>query len=231
MNHRNKMDTCFNLSSIIECFNLNRKGYSSAEVSNSMESLRASTDLKLDFGFMRRTDDFVQSVFSRFANAEGRLVKEAALKAFEAVGLPQSCDEDFEAKFMEMDSNHDGLIDMDEFVVAVKQPSSVEVWAKSVAWWQPVADAIPLQAGKEALRAVACLSNEEVDVICDSLMSAIKRMLLEEVHRLKASFQKMDSNSIRTEGTAASKFKTFKASCGKVLDFHEGLKGRVGNTI
>ena len=192
-----------------------------------MESLRASTDKKLDFGFIRRSDDFIMRTFYRFANAEGRLEKEKVIDALAALGFPQG-ELDCEAKFMEMDINNDGLVDIDEFLVAAKLPSNVEVWAKSIAWWQPVADAIPLKPGADELRAVANLSNEEVDVICDSLLIAIKRMLLEEVTRLKASFQTMDLKSLDSQGKAAIKFKTFKASCGKVLDFHEGLKGRVG---
>jgi hypothetical protein len=195
-----------------------------------LESLRASTDLKLDFGFLRRSDDFIQNVFRQFANSENKIAKEDVLKAFEVMGI-RIRGEDFESIFMEMDTNNDGRIDKDEFMVGVKIPTSVEVWAKSVAWWQPVADAIPIQqSGGDALRAVANLSNDEVDVICESLLLAIKRMLLEEVHRLKTSFEIMDLKSVESGGKAAIKFKTFKASCGKVLDFHEGLKGRVGYT-
>ena len=193
-----------------------------------MEAMRTRTDSKIEFGSMRRSDDFIRNIFLQFASAQEKLSKGDVLKALGALGL-RVPDDDFETMFMEMDTTGDGFIDMEEFIAAVKLPSAVEVWAKGISWWQPVADAIPLQSGVDPLRSIAKLSNLDVDVICESVILAFKGMLLEEVRRLKDAFEKMDFKSAESDGRAAIKFKTFKASCGKVLDFHEGLKGRVGH--
>ena len=52
-------------------------------------------------------------------------------------------------------------------------------------------------------------------------------MLGEEVGRLRNAFQARDN--LKGNSGSIGKFETFKASCGKIEDYHHGLAGRVGN--
>jgi hypothetical protein len=52
-------------------------------------------------------------------------------------------------------------------------------------------------------------------------------MISEHVQSLALSLHAMDEKSLLVSSTA-SKFQTFKASCGSIDDFHAGLSARLG---
>ena len=87
--------------------------------------------------------------------------------------------------FVDMDGNSDEVVDYEEFKAVLRTASPVEAWAKPpkrLPWWQAVADAMPVPdaAGEDPLRAVAGLSEEQMDAAC--------RVVAEETPRVPRSF-------------------------------------------
>ncbi len=78
------------------------------------------------------------------------------------------------------------------------------------------------------LRVVSSLSTDEVDVLVEILKSAFKTIILDQVETLNQSFKALDSKLNTLDPSSASKFNTFKASCGLIKDYHHGLSGRIG---
>ena len=91
-----------------------------------------------------------------------------------------------------------------------------------------MADAIPRREGMDVLRVVSSLSTDEVDVLVEVLKSAFKTIILDQVKTLNQSFKALDSKLNKLDPSSASKFNTFKASCGLIKDYHHGLSGRIG---
>ncbi len=195
-----------------------------------MESFKAQVQEQVSRGIARRDEAYVKKVFSIFADESGSIPKSKIGPALEEVGLQTSENGDaFEAQFLDMDKNKDSFIDEDEFLMAAKRPTVVDSWAKSIPWWQAIADAMPCSEGSDPLRVVASLSVQEIDIIFEVVSGAMKRVFLEQVEILQDSYAALDMKLLQSNiDSQANKFKTFKASCGIVKDYHKGLKARVG---
>jgi hypothetical protein len=192
--------------------------------SNYLRQVRAQAEQNRQ----QRSDEHLEQVFRAHA-VDGRLSKDR-LKA--AIGsLSVSLDiktEDFDAVFIGMDTDKNGSIDLEEFKAAVRIPSTVEAWAKTIPWWRPIADCMPVRRGTNSLRAVAEMTAEEVAYVAEVVRDEICRMLGEQVAALRDAFKKMDAKAKDSEGLASSKFQTFKASTGGAKEYYHGLTGRVG---
>jgi hypothetical protein len=176
----------------------------------------------------RRSDEHLKQVFDAHA-VDGKLSKDGLRAAMGSLNVSlDTKTEDVEAAFITMDANDDGWIDLEEFKAAALAPSTVESWAKTVAWWQPIADCMSVRSGIESLRAVARMTAEEVACVSDVVQDEICRMLGEQVAALRASFEEMDRRAAGAGGLASSKFQTFKASAGGTEEYYHGLTGRVG---
>ena len=132
------------------------------------------------------------------------------------------------------DLDRDGQISFEEFKAAALRPSPLETWCKGVDWWQAVADAIPSGGGDDhnPLRAVASLSDAQMDVICAEAAKSIRNILSDKASQLRAAFRAMDQKKARGNDQEQSKYATpFKASAGTTADYHKGLSDRVGTAL
>jgi hypothetical protein len=97
---------------------------------------------QIEDGFKRRDDAFVKSVFERYKESSSKMIPKgsfcAALRAA-SVTIKDSEAGDY---FLSMDVNRDGEIDLQEFIRAVRMPSTVEQWASNLPLAQMISDAI-----------------------------------------------------------------------------------------
>ena len=89
----------------------------------------------------RRDDGHLRAVFDAYK--ADILSKDSLREALIKLGVAAAKGEAFDEIFLEFDLDRDGQIDFEEFKAAVRRPSPLESWCKSVDWWQAVADAIP----------------------------------------------------------------------------------------
>ena len=94
----------------------------------------------------------------------------------------------------------------------------------------PDAMPAPDARGEDPLRAVAGLSDEQLDAVCRVVAEETDAELRRQVKQLKGAFREMDLAK-QEAGGAGAKFQLFKASAGTVDDFHAGLGGRVGEFL
>ena len=196
---------------------------------NEYEVFRESSMRQVALGFSRRNIAEIKVTFMKFADGEERMTKKDLASALQMLGvnLPNNADS-LETLFLEIDLNKNGFIEFDEFLLAVNRQSSVESWSRGISWWQIVADSIPKQHSECNLRYLSNLSDLQLDAVCEAISYGIKRELMAQIKILNHSFSEMDHKAgIESK---SDKFKTFKASCGTVTDFHRGLGGRVGES-
>jgi hypothetical protein len=81
-------------------------------------------------------------------------------------------------------------VDYEEFRARACMTSPVEEWAKRVPWWQAVADAMPAPdaPGQDPLRAVAGMSDEVVDAVCQVVAEETAAELRQEVKHLEGRY-------------------------------------------
>jgi hypothetical protein len=153
--------------------------------------------------------------------------KEALIKLDAAAAKGHTLDE-----IEVFDLDRDGQINYEEFKAAALRPSLLETWCKSVDWWQAVADAIPLgEDDHNPLRAVASLSEAQMDVICAEAAKSIREILSGKASQLRAAFRAMDEKAQSNEQEQSKYATPFKASAGNTADYHKGLSDRVGTAL
>jgi hypothetical protein len=164
------------------------------------------------------------------SSEDGKMSRSCLLNALQTLGIPCiSNEEELDSLFLKFDCNKDGLIDFEEFKAVVKAPTAAEAWAMGIAWWQPIADAVPVKVDEEPLRTLAGLTREQMDCLCEVVQRNIGRLLREQVNLLRVSVDAMTKRSVESEEVLdSSKFKVFKASAGKTREYHQGLTGRIG---
>jgi hypothetical protein len=191
-------------------------------------SVQKHTTMRLEM----RQEDYLRSLFDRFAHKndeasrEAKISKQAFVAAFD--DLHRRSSKDNSELFREYDMDSDSQINFEDFKAAALRPTLIELWCQQIPWWQAVADAIPVPHDQEdPLQTVAQLTDADIRVICEEAEKSLLSLLTESVHQLKKAY---DARSARAESSLGiqSKFTTFKASAGTCDNFHDGLSGRVG---
>jgi hypothetical protein len=138
--------------------------------------------------------------------------------------------QDLEFIFNSLDINSDGKLDLVEFQAAVRTPSLVEEWARSLGIHQLVADAIPRKEGEIPLVTASNLSPEVISKIVHEVATGLQEILSAEVTRLRASFARMEKKDVNN---LAFKFqsKAPRMNCGNFEDFHRGLTAYIGTCL
>ena len=189
---------------------------------------------RVRIGKCRRSESFIRQVFDKHAvktaqHPDGEIGVGNLEPALRELGVSG----DAQRVFADMDVNGDGVVEFEEWRAVVEMSSSVEAWAKRVPWWQSVADAMVVAdatRGEDPLRAVASLSDEQLDAVCRVVAEETAAELRLQVKQLDWSFKQMDLAKQEASG-AGSKFQTFKANAGTIDNFHAGLGGRVGQLL
>jgi hypothetical protein len=164
------------------------------------------------------------------ANQKMANLKSSLALALNELHVGPSNGETMEEICLAFDVDRNGHIDCDEFVAAALRPSPIEAWCKQIPWWHAIADAIPRVADcGQPLRAVALLTDAQIDVICAEVQKSIRSKLRTKALELSNSLKTMEKNTESAlAGSKFATFATFKASVGNSEDFHKGLSGRVG---
>ena len=206
------------------------------------EDFAATVRKRIEAGRQRRDRDHLLAVYQRFLGPgtstdvgeereqgnEGtsRKMMASLAQALNELHVGPSNGETMEEICLAFDTNRDGLIDFNEFVAATLRPSHIDAWCKQLSLWHTIADAIPPVAHcDQPLRAVALLTDAQIDVICTEALKSIKSELRTKVLELSNAMKKIEET---TKALAGSKFATYKASVGNTEDFHKGLSDRVG---
>ena len=200
------------------------------EAGQELEAFLQAVKEQISSGSKRRDEANLRDIFQKYSPVDGKISKKSLLQALSSQELYVSMakSERLDEFIPEFYLDRDGQIDFDEFKKAVMRPSPIESWSKQVPLWHALADAIPRGAEEDQpLRAVANLTDAQIDVICAELVQSIRMVLRNEASQLRAAFAAMDTKA-KDKDDSQSKFSTFKASVGSIEDFHRGLRGRVG---
>ena len=179
--------------------------------------------------FNCREDQFVRQVFQTYTDGAQRncIPQENLYPALSDLGLTLE-EEEIEALFKSVDLDENGWLDYDEFLLASRSKSKVELWLDHIPLSRMLAYCVSYGACEDPLRAVSRLSPREISLAVDSFCGGVKKLLIEYQGELKRCYEDMDRKGSDGSSGISSKFQTFKMSCGKVDDFYCGLMGRVG---
>ena len=132
------------------------------------------------------------------------------------------------------DGDGDGLVGLDNFAAAVRQPLALERWAMGVPLWRHLAAAVEVPAGADPLRAVAALTPADAARVARAVGEAAESEILAQAEALRRSFADADAEAAATAPpppTIVPKFRIHKAGCGTVQDYREHFKSDLGSRI
>ena len=182
---------------------------------------------QVDCGFKRRNKDECMKVFTAYKSDSGLLSKHKMKDAMQELGV-RATSLDIDEIFRFMDTSGDGLLSADEFIHGCQRPFFLEQWSDKIPLTKLLSDVIPSCSSEDdPLRTVSQLAPKDIDVVGDAFLVGFKRMLQEEVQKLKTCYESVDrKKAIQKE--KGGKFDVITMSCGGIHDFHSGLAGRVG---
>jgi hypothetical protein len=164
------------------------------------------------------------------ADASPKMAKASLAQALDELQAGPSNGETIDEICLAFDTDRDGLIDFNEFAAAARRLSPIEAWCKQIPWWHAIADAIPpLAHPDQPLRAIALLTDAQIDVICAEAQKSIRSELRAKALELSSAMKKMAETT--NAAPAGAKFATYKASVGDTDDFHKGLSNRMGASL
>ena len=114
-----------------------------------------------------------------------------------------------------------------------QRPSSdLQQWARNIQFWQLVVDSLSNQNETDFFQYIRNLSKENLQRITEDVGYGSQRLLYNKIRTLQIRAERIEALSQdEDQNTAAQKFMTFKAECGGVTDFHDGLSKRIGGII
>ena len=184
-----------------------------------------------------RTDDGldpeINSKFEKIVKTEG--LQRALLE----LGAPMAKNKADELMLM-MDLDENGGLDFEEFKRGVQQPpTQLEQWASMLPLAGMLARSLPVCCGQgdQPLRNFSRLGEDGIDTAVEVFSEGLRRLLMQAKDSTKQMFDTVDDKALEAakdsaDGvSAASKFKTFKMSTGKIEEYHEGLSSRIGEFI
>ena len=178
------------------------------------EDFAATVRKRIEAGRQRRDRDHLLAVYQRFLgpgtstdvgeereqgneDASRKTIMMASLaQALNELHVGPSNGETMEEICLAFDTNRDGLIDFNEFVAATLRPSHADAWCKQLSLWRAIADAIPPVAHcDQPLRAVALLTDAQIDVICTEALKSIKSELRTKVLELSNAMKRIEETT------------------------------------
>ena len=189
----------------------------------------------------KREDTFLRNVFDQFSQISSScgtvsLIRtvDGLQRALLELGAPMETVK-VEELMAPMDLDENGGLDFEEFkrAVAAQPATQLEQWASMLPLAGILARSLPISGGQgdQPLRDFSRLREDQIDAAVQAFGVGLTRLLLEEKATLRQMFDQVDrkaSEAAANSASAASKFKTFKMSTGKVAEYHEGLSSRIG---
>jgi hypothetical protein len=197
----------------------------------------SSTSLLLDMlraqmnaGFNRRSEQFVRQTFERHKALDLHGIPINNLtSALADLGIAISSSE-CEELFKAHDLSESGYVDYSEFAAMVDRIHGAdEEWASTLPLAQLLADCMPIRKEADPVQAVSRLCDTDLETIVTCFGEGLKRMLHEEIAKLKRAYARMQ-RKIEEASSAPAKFAVApQMQSGSIDDFHEGLSARVGD--
>jgi hypothetical protein len=193
-------------------------------ITDSLGSRSSFMRKKMEIGLQRRDRIFTKQVFSKYCGSDAKLQRSYLPNILAELGKPL-CMKEIDDLFFEFDTNDDEGLDWEEFSLLLSKSGRIEEWAKSLNLEKLLADLIPVVVGKDALRVVADLTEQDQEMICNIYKEGLMCILKDSSSKLNEAFRISDS---RTTTDDSSKFNIVPVSCGCIDDFHAGIESRTG---
>jgi hypothetical protein len=206
------------------------KGTSTADQSEADLLQRHTTEEenikdRIEAGIKRQDLKVMEEAFQRFAQKGQTITKQQYILLLEELGMYKAA-EDIEGLFRSRDHGTKGGLDWEEFKSVMLIPSTVEQLITALPISRLIANAMPIEKGREPLRALSTISPEQIKASCSVLVPYLQKILEDAVHKLKESFELMER--MKTS-MGAGKFEApSEMSAGSVEDFFGGLAARIG---
>ncbi len=172
----------------------------------------------------------IEDVFNRYANSTSHVLSVNHLHgALHDLG----CDDvEHINLLLTLDGKFQSGLDINEFKRIVESPTSLEQIVRTMPVWKLISDAIPRkhtneQSAQDSLSMLASLAPEDINCMVDAMTDGLKVLLSGFCCDLKK--QKEFCESSMTVG--GSKFSIDSYNAGGIRHFHDGLEGRVGETV
>ena len=204
-----------------------RSKHGSPKTSPNLDSSELNVLLKqVTSGFLRRDPSHVKTIFDQHNDGKSASIAKGKLhSALSNLGVDVDVERTAEL-LEEFDSDASGGLDFEEFQRLLHRSNRLFEWAKSLPLHELLADAIPRRAGRDPLRVVSEMTEEEISWVCRAFQEGLSKMLREGSAELKQAFAVSDRRA-ETEDVD-SKFNVVPLSCGRITDFHAGVEERIG---
>jgi Ca2+-binding EF-hand superfamily protein len=179
-------------------------------------------------GIDRRNDEFLENYFKRKTQEyeTSTLNRQQFTSALEELRVRLN-EDDINILFRTMDLNSDGVLDQEEFIKAVRFPSTLEQFISTLPIIQIFTDAMSEETDQESrLRQFSRISEKQVEDICKVIMPFLEKLIKDAVKETKVSFEAMESSASNTKFMVPDEMPS-----GTVEDFHRGLPARIGKKV
>ena len=157
---------------------------------------------RIDAGLNRRSKGYIEDLYRRCSTLDGSTLKmdrESLLRALQSFESKESVTDELQRRcdilLRSFDRDKDGILTGDEFELALRAPSPLEQWARSLPLAPLLVDALPLRpggGGAESLLHAGRLEPAEIDAAVDGFAYGLRRILTEQLESLLRSFASMD---------------------------------------
>jgi hypothetical protein len=208
-----------------------------------VKATRLTIQDQISRGLKRHDESEIRKVFERYAEINPRDPKSrhlpkskmlAAFQEFEITIKDTSKDNvvKLDELFDKLDSDKNGMLDLDEFQTAVQSNNSVlEEWAMSLPLHHLLADSIPWYEGEDAMKIVSNLSPEDVRLVVDGFAFGLEKILRKHVDLLKTTLQRISEQNDGHSPEQKFIADVPKMMCGNIDNFHNGLSARIGSYL
>ena len=186
--------------------------------------------------FATKDERFWKKTYEKHLKGHDQLSRENFRLAFRDLGI--FLDEEGEREVFEgADSDQDQSLDFNEFLTAIKKPSTIEQWTAGLPLTKLVAAAfVPIirqsKYKEDPLIALSECSAQVLSLALGVLKDGLNELLWKHISELKTGYCALKSLNLESQGPQAnSKFSIGEVgtmSCGKINDFYGGLGTRVG---
>jgi hypothetical protein len=181
-----------------------RSKHGSPKTSPNLDSAELNVLLKqVTSGFLRRDPSHAKMIFDQHIDGKSVSIAKGKLhSALSNLGVDVDVERTAEL-FEEFDSDASEGLDFEEFQQLLHRSNRLFEWAKGLPLHELLADAIPRRAGRDPLRVVSEMTEEELTWVCRAFQEGFSKMLKEGSAELKQAFADSDR---KAETDVDSKF-------------------------
>jgi hypothetical protein len=176
----------------------------------------------------KRSNQNVEAVYLKYAKDRRGIRQVDFFCACQEVRFDFASREDTDELFINMDMNDDSFLDLSAFRWAMRARSITEQFIlQTVPLHEIISSALPRKHGRSPLDVFRELNGHEIAEIAQAVSGALEAILIEKVAQLRESCKAAKEKEIY-DGQNDAKFLVVELKAGSILDYHNGLSGRVG---